>query len=42
MLLSSLHIVIFAIGLTLMSLGGFFALIGGVKYYADLSKYIED
>lgn len=41
MLLSSLHIVVFAIGLSLMSLGGFFALIGGIKYYADLSKYIE-
>ena len=35
-------VVIFAIGLSLMSLGGFFALIGGIKYYADLSQYIKD
>ena len=42
MLIGSLHFVVFAIGLTLMSLGGVFALIGGIKYYADLSKHIGD
>lgn len=42
LLLGSLNVVIFLIGLSLMVLGGLFALIGGVKYYIDLSKFIED
>ena len=42
MLLGSLHMIVFAIGLTLMTLGGLFALVGGAKYYKDLSAYIED
>lgn len=42
MILGSLHPVVFAIGLSLMTLGGIFALIGGVKYYQALSIYIGD
>lgn len=42
MLLGSLNVIVYAIGLVLMALGGVFALIGGIKYYIDLSKYIED
>ena len=42
MLLGSLNVVVYLIGLLLMSLGGIFALIGGIKYYIDLSKYIEN
>lgn len=40
-LLGSINIVVFVIGLVMMSLGGIFALIGGIKYFIDLSKYIE-
>ena len=42
MILGSLHPVVFAIGLAFMTLGGIFALIGGVKYYQALSIYIGD
>ncbi len=42
LLLGSLNVVIFIFGLVLMTLGGVFALIGGIKYYIDLSKFIED
>lgn len=42
MLIGSLHGLLLAIGLTLMIFGGIFALVGGAKYYADLSKYIGD
>ena len=42
MILGSLHPVVFAIGLAFMTLGGIFALIGGVKYYVALSVYIGD
>lgn len=42
MILGSLNIIIYLIGLILMSLGGIFALVGGIKYYIDLSKYIEN
>ena len=42
MLLGSSHYIVYIIGLLLMSLGGIFALIGGVKYYISLSKYIGD
>ena len=42
LLLGSLNVIIFIIGLLLMTLGGVFALIGGIKYYIDLSKFIED
>ena len=42
MLLGSMNVVVFILGLTLMTLGGLFALIGGAKYYKDLSVYIED
>ena len=41
LLLGSLSPILFILGLILMTLGGIFALIGGVKYYIDLSKYIE-
>jgi hypothetical protein len=42
MLIGSLHGLLLAIGLTLMIFGGIFALVGGAKYYADLSKYIGE
>lgn len=42
MLIGSFHGLLLTIGLTLMILGGLFALIGGIKYYIDLSKYIGD
>ena len=41
MLLGSLNIVIYLIGISLMAIGGIFALIGGIKYFISLSKYIE-
>ena len=42
MLIGGLHLSIFIIGLSLMTLGGLFALIGGIKYYKDLSKHIKE
>ena len=42
LLLGSINIFVFLIGLILMILGGLFALIGGIKYYISLSKYIEE
>ena len=42
MLIGSLNGLLLAIGLTLMIFGGIFALIGGAKYYIDLSKYIGE
>ena len=41
MLLGSLNIVVYLIGISLMAIGGIFALIGGIKYFISLSKYIE-
>lgn len=42
LLLGSLNIAIYIIGLCLMILGGIFAIIGGIKYYLSLEKYIGD
>ena len=41
-IVGSLHYVIFAIGLTLVSIGGVVALIGGIKYYLALRQYIGE
>lgn len=41
-IIGGLHPVIYAIGLALISLGGFFALVGGIKYFAEMYKYIGE
>ena len=40
--LGSFHYVVFAIGLSLVSIGGVVALIGGIKYFLALRQYIGE
>ena len=40
--LGSFHYVVFAIGLSLVSVGGVVALIGGIKYFLALRQYIGE
>ena len=42
MILGSFHMIIYAIGLTLISIGGIVALIGGIKYFMSLRQYIGE
>ena len=42
MILGSFHMVVYAIGLTLISIGGIVALIGGIKYFVSLRQYIGE
>ncbi len=42
MLVGNLHISLFVSGLVFISLGGIFALIGLIKYYREIAKYIGE
>ena len=42
MILGSFHMIVYAIGLTLISIGGIVALIGGIKYFMSLRQYIGE
>lgn len=42
LLLGSFNIALYLVGLCFMILGGIFAIVGGIKYYFCLAKYIGD
>ena len=42
LLLGSIHPIIFAIGLALMSIGSIFAIIGGIVYFNEMKEFINE